>query len=76
MIAAIIIITENELPASIADRENDCLISGRAMPSVATIIEGMRLEHGTMQSVKRFRCDEAGELKLPMDFPYFRGIIT
>src|SRR5215468_553701 len=61
VIAAIAIITENRLPASTAERENDCLISGRAMPSVATIIEGIRLLHGAMQTVKSSRRDAAGE---------------
>ena len=51
--AAMIIITENRLPAAIVEREKVWRISGRAMPKVATIIDGIRLEQGTMQSVRR-----------------------
>jgi hypothetical protein len=51
--AAMIIITENRLPAATVESEKVWLISGSAMPKVATIIEGIRLEQGTMQSVKR-----------------------
>jgi hypothetical protein len=76
VIAAIIIITENELPASIVDRENDCLISGKAIPNVATIIDGMRLEHGTMQIVARSRGEATGEARFLMGGPYFKGIMT
>jgi hypothetical protein len=35
------------------ESEKVWLISGSAMPKVATIIEGIRLEQGTMQSVNR-----------------------
>ena len=51
--AAMIIITENRLPAAIVESEKVRRISGRAIPKVATIIDGIRLEQGTMQSVKR-----------------------
>ena len=53
--AAMIIITENRLPAATVESEKVWLISGSAMPKVATIIEGIRLEQGTMQIVKRSR---------------------
>jgi hypothetical protein len=75
-IAATIKATEKRLPASISESENDCLISGRAIPSAATIIDGMRLEQGTMQIVKRSRCGAAAELSWRMGCPYFSGIMT
>ncbi len=45
------------------------------MPKVATIIDGIRLEQGTMQSVRRwFRVSAAG-LRLLIENPYLRGIM-
>ena len=53
--AATIIITEKRLPASISESEKVCLISGSAIPNVATIIDGVRLEQGTMQTERKSR---------------------
>ena len=58
--AAMIIITENRLPAATSESEKVPRISGRAIPKVATIIDGIRLEQGTMQSVKRCTCRDPG----------------
>jgi hypothetical protein len=76
VIAETIMRTENRLAASTSESENDCLISGRAIPKVATIIDGIKLEQGTMQSVKRPRCGAASEIRLLMGYLYFRGIVT
>jgi hypothetical protein len=46
--AATMKIVENKLPAAISDSERDCRTSGRAMPKVATIMDGMKFEQGTM----------------------------
>jgi hypothetical protein len=54
--AATIIMTEKRLPAAIAESENVSRISGSAMPSVATIIDGIKLEQGTIQTDRRLRC--------------------
>jgi hypothetical protein len=64
--AATIIRTENRLAASTSASENDCLISGKAIPNVATIMDGIKLEQGTMQSVKRPRCGASSEMRLLM----------
>ena len=74
--AATIIRTENRLPASISERENESLISGKAMPKVATIIDGMKFEHGTMHSVKRARCGAPAGRRLLMGDLYLRGMVT
>ena len=76
VIAATTMRTENRLAASTSESENDCLISGKAIPNVATIIEGIKLEQGTMQSVKRPRCGASSEMRLLMGYLYFRGIVT
>ena len=73
--AAMIIITENRLPAATVESEKVWLISGSAMPKVATIIDGIRLEQGTMQSVKRCIVRRAPRLGFSMDSPYLRGIM-
>jgi hypothetical protein len=51
--AATIKAIEKRLPASTSESENDCLSSGKAIPKVATIIDGIRLAQGTMQIVQR-----------------------
>src|SRR5688572_11434660 len=68
VMAATIIRTENRLPASISESANDCLISGKAIPNVATIIDGIKLEQGTMQSVKRPRCGAPSGMRLLMGY--------
>ena len=46
-------IIENRLPASISERESDWLTSGSEIPSVATIIAGMRFASGAMKMAGR-----------------------
>jgi hypothetical protein len=36
----------------------------------------MKLEQGTMQSVKRPRCGASSGMRLLMGYLYFRGIVT
>jgi hypothetical protein len=73
-LAATIKATEKRLPASISEREKDCLTSGRAIPKVATTIDGIRFEQGTMHTVRRSGAG-AAEFELLMGFPYFKGMV-
>ncbi len=54
--AAMIIITEKRLPAATSEREKVPRISGSAIPSVATIIDGIKFEQGTIKMESRSRC--------------------
>jgi hypothetical protein len=51
------------LPAATSESKKVWRISGRAMPSVATIIDGIKFEQGTMVTDRRSRFgagDKAG----------------
>jgi hypothetical protein len=74
--AAINIITEKRLPAAISDSENVWRISGNAMPRLATIIDGIRLEQGTMQTDRKSRRCDSGVLFGSMARPYFSVMKT
>ena len=67
--AATIKAIEKRLPASTSESENDSLISGRAIPKVATIIDGIRLAQGTMQIVQRSRWGGAVGISPVMEVP-------
>ena len=72
-----IIMTENRLPAATVDRANVSRISGSAMPRVATIIDGIRFEEGTMQSVRRCGRAAVTNLEFFRKGPgYFSGMKT
>jgi hypothetical protein len=73
VIAAIIIITEKRLPAAISERVNVPRISGRAIPRVATIIDGMKLEHGTIKIEARSRRAEASGFAEAIRGSYLNG---
>jgi hypothetical protein len=79
-IAAIIIITENKLPAATSDSEKLWRISGNAMPKVATIIEGIKLAQGMMATDRRSGCADEGEFGSAMltlrGDSYFNGMKT
>jgi hypothetical protein len=53
---------EKRPPAATSERENDCLISGSAMPRVATIIDGMKFEQGIRQTATPSRCGDASDV--------------
>jgi hypothetical protein len=74
--AATIIRTEKRLPAATAESEKDCLISGKAMPRVATIMDGIRLAQGMMKILKRSRAEGAAESRSVIGWSYLSGIIT
>ena len=72
--AAMSIMTENKLPAWSAVSEKVWRISGKAMPKVATIMDGIKFEHGTMATERRSRPsdDDCGSIGVS----YFSGMKT
>ena len=69
-----IIITEKTLPAASQRGKRFAESRARAMPSVATIIDGMRLAQGTMRTEND---PVAATLALGvMESPYFNGMNT
>ena len=67
--AAMIIITEKRLPPATSDSEKVPRISGSAIPRVATIMDGIKFEQGTMQTERRSRCEDTGDFCWSMNVP-------
>ena len=72
--AAMSIMTENKLPACSSVSENVWRISGKAMPNVATIMDGIKFEQGTMAAERRSRLSDDGCGS--MNVSYFNGMKT
>ena len=54
------IMTEKRLPPATSESEKVPRISGSAIPSVATIMDGIKFEQGTMKTDRRSRCADTG----------------
>jgi hypothetical protein len=51
-------------------------ISGRAIPSVATIMDGIKFAQGMMQTDRRSRCAGTDDFCLSMSRSYLSGMKT
>jgi hypothetical protein len=64
-----IIITEKRLPPATSESENVPRISGSAIPRVATIMDGIKFEQGTIKTESRSRCSGTGDFRESMGVP-------
>jgi len=74
--AATTIMTEKRLPPATSESEKVPRISGSAIPSVATIMDGIKFAQGTMQTDKRSGRAGTDDFCSSMENSYFSGMKT
>jgi hypothetical protein len=68
--------TEKRLPPATSESKKVPRISGNAIPSVATIMDGIKFAQGMMQTDRRSRCAGTDDFFLSMSRSYLSGMKT